>query len=151
MKPIPCPPPDVLGRALQGDLSVEEGEALASREPDPAPEDMPVTTWGDPRDLSTWSGPAVADLAWIARAAELDVVRAGEGASERAVRELLALQASDWAFMVSRGLAGPYPGERAEGHREALAAAMSSLGSPPALRNLAPLLASPLTLARTPS
>jgi 1,4-alpha-glucan branching enzyme len=40
------------------------------------------------------------------------------------VRELLALQSSDWAFMVSRGLAGPYPSQRAEGHAAALAAAL---------------------------
>ena len=41
-----------------------------------------------------------------------------------AVRELLALQASDWPFMVSRGLAVPYARERFEGHRRALARAL---------------------------
>ena len=43
--------------------------------------------------------------------------RPGRRAGARALRELLALQASDWAFMVSRDLAGPYPRERAAGHR----------------------------------
>jgi 1,4-alpha-glucan branching enzyme len=75
------------------------------------------STWGEGGDLSTWSGPAVADLAFATRAAELDVVRAGPGAGTAAVRELLALQASDWAFMVSRDLAVPYARERFEGHR----------------------------------
>ena len=41
-------------------------------------------------------------------------------AGAAAVRELLALQASDWAFMVSRGLAVPYAHERFDGHRAAL-------------------------------
>ncbi|HEV2062453.1 MAG TPA: hypothetical protein VGR12_06335, partial [Solirubrobacteraceae bacterium] len=40
-------------------------DALEQVEPAPAPP-LPVTTWGRPRDLSTWSGPAVADLAWRA-------------------------------------------------------------------------------------
>ncbi|MEA2273054.1 MAG: 1,4-alpha-glucan branching enzyme [Solirubrobacteraceae bacterium] len=127
-------------------------DALESREPDAAPASLPVTTWGEPRDLSTWSGPAVADLAWAARAGELEVVRAGEAASDRALRELLALQSSDWAFMVSGDLAGPYAGERADGHRRELAATLASLGSgDPAVRHLAPHLTSPYTLARAQS
>src|SRR5213078_2168993 len=48
----------------------------ALEEADPAP--MPpghhgVTTWGTPGDLTTWSSPAVADLAVAARDAELRV------------------------------------------------------------------------------
>ena len=65
------------------------------------------SSWGDDGDLSTWSGPAVAEMAFAARAAELEVVAAGARAGAAAVRELLALQASDWPFMVSRELAGP--------------------------------------------
>jgi 1,4-alpha-glucan branching enzyme len=57
------------------------------------------------------------------------------------VRELLALQASDWAFLVARGTAGPYPRERFAGH---LAALHAALGAPaaagPGLRSLAPHL-----------
>jgi 1,4-alpha-glucan branching enzyme len=100
----------------------------------------PVTSWGTPRDLSTWSGPRVADMAWAARAAELDVLAAGAAVGERAVRELLALQSSDWAFLVSRDTAGPYPRERFDGHAAALRAALTDPAAEPAVRNLAPHL-----------
>jgi 1,4-alpha-glucan branching enzyme len=125
--------------AAQGLELAHLDDALERHEPAPAPPDLPVTTWGTPRDLETWSAPPVAELAWRARQAELAVLAAGPGAGPRALRELLALQASDWAFMVSRGLAGPYPRERAEGHAAALGEALR-LGSAavPALRNLAP-------------
>jgi 1,4-alpha-glucan branching enzyme len=139
----------VLDEAVAQDLTlVHLDEALSAREPDPPPDPLPNTTWGEPRDLSTWSGPAVADMAWDLRAAEIAVVRAGADASERAWRELMALQSSDWAFMVSRELAGPYPRQRADGHREALAAELARVGSgEPALRNLAPRLSSPHLLS----
>jgi 1,4-alpha-glucan branching enzyme len=83
----------------------------------------------------------VAELAWRARTGELKVLAAQSAAGHRALRELLALQSSDWAFMVTRGLAGDYPGERARGHAEALDEALA-LGSraEPRLRNLAPAL-----------
>ena len=117
-------------------------EALADGDPAPAgAAGERVTTWGTPRDLSTWSGPAVADLAWAARAAELDVLAAGAAVGDRAVRELLALQSSDWPFLVSAGTAGAYPRERFEGHAAALRAALADPGREPALRNLAPRLA----------
>jgi 1,4-alpha-glucan branching enzyme len=103
----------------------------------PAPAQLPVTTWGTPRDLWTWSGPQVADLAFAARRAELDVVGAGRGAGTRALRELLALQSSDWAFMVSRQQAGPYPRERFAGHLAALGDALQS-GDDDPVRGLAP-------------
>ena len=113
-------------------------DALDARTPLPAPEGLPVTTWGSPRDLSTWDGPAVADLAWRTRAAELSVVASGAQASARSVRSLLALQASDWAFMVTRGLAGPYPRERFAGHERALQESLRTVGSPDGeVRNLA--------------
>ncbi|HEV7162059.1 MAG TPA: 1,4-alpha-glucan branching protein domain-containing protein [Solirubrobacteraceae bacterium] len=82
------------------------------------------SSWGLRGDLSTWSSPAVADMAFAARAAELEVLAAGERASPVAVRELLALQASDWPFMVSREIAVPYAQERFEGHRLALGGAL---------------------------
>jgi 1,4-alpha-glucan branching enzyme len=88
-------------------------------------EDWQASTWGLNSDLSTWSGPSVADLAFAARAGELDVLAAGARASTTAVRELLALQASDWAFMISRDLAAPYGRERSDGHRRALALALA--------------------------
>jgi 1,4-alpha-glucan branching enzyme len=55
------------------------------------------------------------------------------------VRELLALQSSDWAFLVSRDLAEPYGRERAGAHRAALDAALAAPGAHDrAVRNLAP-------------
>ncbi len=106
-----------------------------------------VSTWGAGGDLSTWSGPAVAEIAFATRAAELEVVRAGHRAGAAAVRELLALQASDWAFMITRGLAVPYAHERFDAHRRGveLALAAGADADPGALRNLA-VHAAPRTL-----
>jgi 1,4-alpha-glucan branching enzyme len=129
----------VIEQAAQQGLALATlDDALERHDPLPAPE-LRVTSWGSPRDLSTWDGPAVADLAWRARAAELRVVAAGSAAvAARPVRELLALQSSDWAFMVTRELAGAYPRERAEGHRLALESSLGSVGSrEPEIRNLA--------------
>ena len=83
----------------------------------------------------------MADLAWTARAAELDVLAAGPGVGDRAVRELLALQSSDWAFLASVGTAGDYPRERFAGTRASSAPPLADPGAEPALRNLAPRLA----------
>jgi len=110
------------------------------------------STWGERKDLSTWDSPAVADMAWAARRLELRVLRgvAGElpeAAAERAVRELLALQASDWAFLDRRGQAGDYPWQRSTDHARALLEAINSSADAPEarLRNLAPDLSlSPL-------
>ncbi len=98
-----------------------------------------ATSWGKDGDLSTWSGPAVSELAFEARAAELQVAAAGTGAGPAAIRQLLALQSSDWPFMVSREIALPYALERFEAHRVAL---LDALAEGPAagatrLRNLA--------------
>jgi 1,4-alpha-glucan branching enzyme len=60
---------------------------------------------------------------------------------ERTLRELLALQSSDWAFLADGELAGEYPRQRAELHAGALGAALQ--GDPelePQLRGLAPWL-----------
>lgn len=104
-----------------------------------APAHLPPTTWGTPRTLWTWSGPQVADLAFATRAAELRTVAAGAAADARAIRELLALQCSDWAFLVTRDISGPYPRERADGHLAALNAALAAPGThDAALRSLAP-------------
>ena len=128
--------------AREGLELVHLDDALADCDPAPASDASDrVTTWGTPRDLSTWSGPQVADLAWIARAAELDVLAAGPRVGDRAVRELLALQSSDWAFLASAGTAGDYPRERFLGHAREFRAALADPGAEPALRNLAPRLA----------
>jgi 1,4-alpha-glucan branching enzyme len=113
--------------------------APAAAAPRRAPETLPATSWGTPRTLWTWDGPQVADLAFAARDAELRVLAAGDAAGPRAVRELLALQSSDWAFLATRDIAGPYPRERAAGHLAALDAALADPdGVDPALRHLAP-------------
>jgi 1,4-alpha-glucan branching enzyme len=133
----------VVERAARHGLElVHLDDALADCDPAPAGDaGERVTTWGTPRDLSTWSGAQVADLAWAARAAELDVLAAGPGVGDRAVRELLALQSSDWPFLVSAGTAGDYPRERFAGHASSLREALADPGAEPALRNLAPRLA----------
>jgi 1,4-alpha-glucan branching enzyme len=118
-----------------GDLLVHLDDALG--ETAPAPDALPITTWGTGRDLSTWSGPAVADMAFAARAAELRVAAKGGAAGTRALRELLALQASDWAFLTAREAAGPYARERHAGHLAQLEAALAEGGDDP-VRNLAP-------------
>jgi 1,4-alpha-glucan branching enzyme len=96
-------------------------------------------SWGSGGDLSTWSGPEVAEMAFAMRSAELELVAAGASAGMAAARELLALQASDWPFMVSRGQAVPYARERFEGHRQRLARALREGpdGGEVELRNLA--------------
>ena len=111
-------------------------DAVAAVEPVEAPE-LPVTTWGRPRDLSTWSAPAVADLAWRARSAELRALAARHDVDAAAVRELLALQSSDWAFVVSQQLAEPYGRERSALHHDALVAALRG-ASATGPRHLAP-------------
>jgi 1,4-alpha-glucan branching enzyme len=111
---------------------------------------LAASSWGTGNDLSTWDSPRVAEMAFAARSAELRTVaaaaRAGGGhdALERAARELLALQASDWAFQVTRDLASDYPRERVRAHAAGVDAALAALASSasvePALRGLAPYL-----------
>ena len=103
-----------------------------------APEGVPPTSWGSGRDLRTWSAPSAGGVAWTQRAAELQALTAQLRPSDRALRELLALQSSDWAFQIASGLAGPYPHERVAGHLVALDLALADPSMDPALRNLAP-------------
>ena len=102
---------------------------------------LAASTWGTGGDLSTWSGPAVAEMAFAhARARAATWSAPGARAAARRVRELLALQASDWPFMVSREIAAPYARERFDGHRRRLARALEPRAPTPsstALRNLA--------------
>ncbi|HEX4437641.1 MAG TPA: 1,4-alpha-glucan branching protein domain-containing protein [Solirubrobacteraceae bacterium] len=127
--------------ARQGLELVVLDDALENCDPAPAPtwESRPVTSWGADGDLSTWSGPAVAEIAFDVRAAELEVLAAGEAAGEAATRELLALQASDWPFMLTREMAVPYATERLAGHRRELSAALAAGSGADAgrLRNIA--------------
>jgi 1,4-alpha-glucan branching enzyme len=126
--------------ARQGLALTTLDEALEHHEPSPAPPDLPVSTWGAGRDLRTWSGPAVADMSFTARTAELDVLARAESTSPRALRELLALQSSDWAFLAYRGTAGEYPRQRFAAHAEALDRALAGEERDPTLRGLAPYL-----------
>ena len=132
----------VLGEAAAQGLPIARlDDALTRHAPARAPADLPVTSWGTPRDLTTWSAPPVAGMAWSARDAELRTVAAARAgaADARAVRELLALQSSDWAFLVSTDLAAPYGRDRAVQHRAALDAALAAPGAhDPGVRNLAP-------------
>jgi 1,4-alpha-glucan branching enzyme len=101
-------------------------DALTRCEPaPPPPEGLPTTTWGTPRDLSTWDGPRVAELAWQARAAELRAFTGRRRPSPEALRELQLLQSSDWAFQVTRDLAGDYPRDRAAAHVAAFDSALT--------------------------
>ena len=134
-------------------VTVSEGARLV----DPVPRALAPSTWGHGKDFTTWDAPAVAELTFAARAAELRTVAAAahhgapHAALERAARELLAMQASDWSFMVTRDLAADYPTERMHGHGAALDAALDALtdsaaAPDPSLRGLAPHLdLSPLT------
>jgi 1,4-alpha-glucan branching enzyme len=111
-----------------------------------ATEERPLraSSWGEGKDMRTWDSPRVADIAWAARRLELRLLAAVErgltrAAAERAARELLALQASDWAFLDARRQAGDYPYRRAVNHAESLLEAIDSDEPPdPRMRNLAP-------------
>jgi 1,4-alpha-glucan branching enzyme len=116
--------------------------ALAEHPPEQRP--LRTASWGEGKTLRTWDAPAVADLAWAARRLELRLLRAvGEGLNgaraARAARELMAVQASDWAFLDGRGQAGDYPFQRATAHAEAMVEAIDSPRPPdPRMRAMAP-------------
>ena len=123
-------------------VTLSEGVALT----EPVERTLAASSWGDGGDLSTWDSPATAELVFAARGAELQTVAAARPGADLAdaARELLALQASDWAFMVSRVLAEAYARERFAGHARALASWRSAKFSP-TTRGLTPGLdASPL-------
>jgi len=123
-------------------VTLAEAEALVEPE---AGRVLRRSSWGDSKDLSTWDSPEVADLAWGARRLELRLLselarrRLEPGRAERATRELLALQASDWAFLDKRRQAGDYPFQRVTEHSRAMLDAIHCPVPPaPSLRNLAP-------------
>ena len=120
------------------------------RRTEPVERELRASSWGTEKDFSTWDSPKVADVAFTARTAELRTVAAAaaggadRAALGRAARELMALQASDWAFQITGDLSADYPAERLAGHAAELDAALESLRDSavvppdPALRNLAP-------------
>jgi len=130
------------GAAAAGVRTLTVPEALAEHEP--VERELVASTWGEEKGFGTWDSPAVADLAWGARRLELRLLRAlSEGldgdAARRAARELLAAQASDWAFLDRRGEAGDYAFQRATDHAEAMVEAIDSgSATDPRMRSLAP-------------
>jgi 1,4-alpha-glucan branching enzyme len=130
------------GAEAAGVRTVTVPQALAEHEPVERP--LAASTWGEGKDFGTWDSPAVADLAWGARRLELRLLRAiSQGldgaAAHRAARELLAAQASDWAFLDRRGQAGDYAFQRATDHAGAMAEAIDSgSATDPRMRSLAP-------------
>jgi 1,4-alpha-glucan branching enzyme len=96
----------------------QSGVGTASRD-----DGLRPSTWGEKKDFRTWDSPEVADLAWGARKLELRVMQDVKGLdrnrAERAVREMLGAQASDWAFLDGRRQAGDYAWQRSLDHSEA--------------------------------
>jgi 1,4-alpha-glucan branching enzyme len=122
-------------------LTTLDADAVARHAVAAADMQLPPSSWGAGGDLRTWSGPAVADLVWQARRAELRTFGEQHAMpSSRALRELLALQSSDWAFLAHRGWASDYPRQRASGHAAQLARALTGETEEQYLRNLAPSL-----------
>jgi 1,4-alpha-glucan branching enzyme len=113
-------------------------EALERHEPAQAPADLGVGSWGDQGDLRTWSGPPVADLAWQARTAELAVMAGGRRPSDTVLRELLALQSSDWAFRAYHDRARDYARRLANAPAAALAPALTGQPRPATTRSRTP-------------
>jgi 1,4-alpha-glucan branching enzyme len=129
------------GAGAAGVRPVTVPQALEEHEPVEAP--LVASSWGEGKDLRTWDSPAVADLAWASRRLELRLLRSlseglDDGPAARAARELLAAQASDWAFLDLRKQAGDYAFQRATGHAEALLNAIDSRAIDPRMRSLAP-------------
>jgi 1,4-alpha-glucan branching enzyme len=106
---------------------------------DPRPAQVPEGSWGAGKGLRTWDSPAVAEFVWPTRRAELRLCHTAEGAHaaerahaaghaalERAARELLTLQSSDWAFMATRRLAADYPQLRVRDHAAAFERALAA-------------------------
>ena len=146
---------EVIGAAPEAGIRLL---TLSEAAAETAAEERPLrrASWGEGKDLATWDSPEVADLAWAARRLELRLLRAlgdglGRAAALRAARELLAVQASDWAFLDHRRQAGDYPYQRATAHGRALLESIDCRaeapvsGDParsdrpdPRMRNLAP-------------
>lgn len=130
------------GAAQAGVRLLTAPQAIALHDPVERP--LAASSWGEEKDFRTWDSPPVADLAWGARRLELRLLRAlSEGlrgdAALRAARELLAAQASDWAFLDGRRQAGDYAFQRATDHARAMLEALDSRSvTDPRMRSLAP-------------
>lgn len=120
----------VLDRAADFGIElVTLGTVAADAEP--VERELVRASWGREKSLITWDSPRVSEICFNQRRAELDLVSAAPGgdaeARTTAERELLLLQASDWAFMESGGSTGDYGAERFAGHLAAFERALSRL------------------------
>ena len=118
-------------------------QALAEHEP--VERSLLASSWGEeqgPPHLGLAAGrrPRLGSAAAGAAVAAGAVAAGCAGpAARRAARELLAAQASDWAFLDQRGEAGDYAYQRATGHAEAMLEAIDSPSfTDPRMRALAP-------------
>lgn len=91
----------------------------------PAQRTLARSSWGKNKDLSTWDCPMNSELTWAQRRAELDLEASAARGDDVAQRELLALQASDWAFLDEGGRTDDYGARRVAGHLSELERAIS--------------------------
>jgi 1,4-alpha-glucan branching enzyme len=120
----------VRGLARAGDLSPITLGAYLARHPPEIVAQPAASSWGEGGWGAVWVGPAAAPLwrhvhhtegavrAALAEGAALDADSPRGAALDQAVRELLLLQASDWAFMIDRGDMARYGEARARAHAE---------------------------------
>jgi 1,4-alpha-glucan branching enzyme len=106
--------------------------ATAVSAAEPSARALTRSTWGRDKSFATWDSPATAEIVWSQRRAELDLEHAlaraaGRDAAGEAIAELLALQASDWAFIESERSAGDYGAMRFAGHLAAFERALGRL------------------------
>lgn len=105
------------------------GEVADSAEP--VAHEVARSTWGRNKNFETWDSPRTAEIVWNQRRAELDLeqalARGSAGDAQRAEAELLALQASDWAFMEFGGRTGDYGARRFAEHLGEFEGALSRL------------------------
>ena len=105
-------------------------EALSATRPSARP--LAASSWGEGKDLRTWDSPRGRRprLGGAPARAARCCARSRAGVAPRArrarARELLAVQASDWAFLDRRRQAGDYPCQRATDHAQALLEAIDS-------------------------
>ena len=119
---------------------VTVSEGIERVEPVAAPSSR-ASSWGTDKDLSHL-GLAAGGRAGLRRArapsSTCSRLTPRARASARGLRELLALQSSDWAFLVTEDLAADYPLRRARGARGRRPRRFGTLPLDPALHNLAP-------------
>ena len=120
-------------------------DALARHQPVPAPDSGPrrheLGGGGRPADLEA---PPVGRSRLAGADARARRRRPPGPVPARALRELLALQSSDWAFLAYRAAGRRLSAQRADGHAAALRAALTAAGPAgldPRVRGLAPDLA----------